>query len=375
MAREGLGPHWECLLANDFDAKKARAYIANWGADHFIEGDVRAIKNEQLVGNPDMIWASFPCQDLSLAGQGEGLLGDRSSTVLEVWRIIAHLQRTEREPSLIVFENVCGLITSRGGADFENIVRSFHQSGYKVGALVIDAMDFLPQSRKRIFFVATKAGIKINENLTSDVPSIKFSSHGLIRAVEKLPEQLSKSWIWWKLPKPEAKVKSLQEIVESENEVEWNTGEKTAKILSQMNEKNFEKIRKLAESTTLEYATVFRRTRLEDGKKVVRAEVRDDGVAGCLRTPNGGSSKQILIEIRGDNIRSRHITGREGARLMGLPEAYEIPTNANQALYLAGDGVAVPVVAFLSDNILRPILELNERDVEYSRVSLQANAA
>jgi len=41
MATIGLGPRWRCLLANDFDAKKERAYRLNFPpADEFTGADV-----------------------------------------------------------------------------------------------------------------------------------------------------------------------------------------------------------------------------------------------------------------------------------------------------------------------------------------------
>ena len=65
---------------------------------------------------------------------------------------------------------------------------------------------------------------------------------------------------------------------------------------------------------------LYRRTRVENGVKVQRAEVRFDGVAGCLRTPSGGSSRQYILLVEGDKIRSRLLSARETARLMGLPK-------------------------------------------------------
>ncbi|EBU9644554.1 DNA cytosine methyltransferase [Escherichia coli] len=80
MARAGLGPDWQCLLANDFDPKKGAAYAANWGDDHLRVADVATLSTADLPGCADLAWASFPCQDLSLAGAGAGLKGERSGT-------------------------------------------------------------------------------------------------------------------------------------------------------------------------------------------------------------------------------------------------------------------------------------------------------
>ena len=94
---------------------------------------------------------------------------------------------------------------------------------------------------------------------------------------------------------------------------------------------------------------VYKRTRLNEvGVKVQRAEVRFDDVAGCLRTPAGGSSRQVILVVEGRRVRSRLISSRETARLMGLPETYVLPKNYNEAYHLTGDGVVVPVVRHLA---------------------------
>ena len=101
---------------------------------------------------------------------------------------------------------------------------------------------------------------------------------------------------------------------------------------------------------------VYKRTRFDaDGDKVQRAEIRFDDVAGCLRTPSGGSSRQSIMVVKGNKVRSRLLSPREAARLMGLPDEYALPSNYNDAYHLAGDGVAVPVVRFLAAHILEPI--------------------
>lgn len=101
--------------------------------------------------------------------------------------------------------------------------------------------------------------------------------------------------------------------------------------------------------------TVYRRTRTENGMKVQRAEVRFDDIAGCLRTPGGGSSRQILLVVEGDRIRSRLISPRETARLMGLADSYVLPRSYSAACHLTGDGVVAPVVRHLARHLFEPI--------------------
>ena len=86
------------------------------------------------------------------------------------------------------------------------------------------------------------------------------------------------------------------------------------------------------------------------------AEIRSDGIAGCLRTPKGGSARQILLRVGKGEISIRLLSPRECARLMGADE-YVISGNINQALFGFGDAVCVPVVTWIGENYLNPLLK------------------
>ncbi|MDT4877186.1 dcm: DNA (cytosine-5-)-methyltransferase [compost metagenome] len=101
----------------------------------------------------------------------------------------------------------------------------------------------------------------------------------------------------------------------------------------------------------------FRRVRVENGRKVQRLELRFDGLAGCLRTPSGGSSRQYVAIVDEGRVALRRLTGREAARLMGVDDAYRLPTSESAALKLMGDAVAVPVVEALTRQLLLPALQ------------------
>ena len=119
--------------------------------------------------------------------------------------------------------------------------------------------------------------------------------------------------------------------------------------------------------------TAFRRMRDVDGRRMSRTELRFDGIAGCLRVPTGGSSRQFVIFAENGEIRSRLLSPREATRLMGLPEDYRLPANMNEALAIAGDGVVVSVVRFLAGHILQPVLHASARSAvtDHSLSSLQ----
>ena len=102
---------------------------------------------------------------------------------------------------------------------------------------------------------------------------------------------------------------------------------------------------------------IYRRTRSDSmGAKLQRAEVRFDDIAGCLRTPAGGSSRQVIMVVDGETVRSRLISALETASLMGLGSDYRLPKTYSDAYHLTGDGVVVPVVRHLAAHIFEPLL-------------------
>jgi DNA (cytosine-5)-methyltransferase 1 len=359
MARAGLGSDWTCLFANDFDHKKGLTYQANWGTGgELTVGDVGKLKSTDLPGLAELIWGSFPCQDLSLAGGGAGLKGERSGTFYPFWDIVKNLIAEDKAPKIVALENVLGTLTSHGGKDFDAICQMFAQADYRFGALVINASLFVPQSRPRLFFIGVRSDVNIHPSLLAPEPLGPFHTRGLCKAVEGVSALTKKKLIWWNLPTPHHRNSTFADIIEENPaSVGWHTASETKQLLAMMSTVNLAKVNAAKRSGRRMVGTIYKRTRLdEDGGKIQRAEVRFDDVAGCLRTPSGGSSRQTIIVIDGTQVRSRLISARETARLMGLPDTYKLPKNYNEAYHLTGDGVAVPVVRHLARHIFEPLL-------------------
>jgi len=358
LARAGLGGDWECLFANDIDTKKGASYAANWGREHLKVEDVGKLTTAGIPGRADLAWGSFPCQDLSLAGDYAGLKGDRSGTFWPFWRLIEALAKDGRPPTVVVLENVCGALTSHGGKDFAAIGDAFAAGGYRFGALVIDAVRFVPQSRPRLFIVAIREERALPANLALPEAGPLWHPPNLVSAHEKLSERATEAWVWWSLPAPSARKLRFADVIEDEPEgVSWHTAAETQRLISLMSPINRKKVEQAMRMGKRMVGGIYKRTRKdESGKRVQRAEVRFDDVSGCLRTPVGGSSRQIIMIVEGTKVRSRLLAPREAARLMGLPETYTLPTNYNDAYHLAGDGVVVPVVRFLAAHLLEPLL-------------------
>jgi DNA (cytosine-5)-methyltransferase 1 len=358
MARLGLGPAWKCTFANDFCEKKASAYRAFFGPSPELKAaDVGRLTTKDLPGVPDLVWASFPCQDLSLAGNGAGLDGERSGTFRPFWRLISGMVGEARPPRLVVLENVIGALTSHSGRDFASIVRAFSESGYQMGAIIINAASFLPHSRPRLFFVGLHGQTPISPKLTSATPSPPWHTKSLIKAQENLPERLVRNWVWWTLPVPKETVPALATVIESRpTGTVWHSESDTHKLLRLMTPTHRKRVADALRAGGRHIGTIYKRTRpAQSGGMAQRAEVRFDGISGCLRTPVGGSSRQTVIVVEKGRIRTRLLSPREAARLMGVPDSYPLPSSYNDAYHLFGDGVAVPVVSWLENHLLWPL--------------------
>ncbi len=375
MVRAGLGPSWKALFANDFDAKKADTYTRNWGGAALVVDDVANVSLEQLPGRADLAWASFPCQDLSLAGNGKGLSGERSGTFWPFWRHIEALAADGRPPRIVALENVYGAVRSHGGKDFAAIASAFSELGYRYGAMLIDAAHFVPQSRLRLFIVGVHESQRVPSKALRGEPHPTWHPKAIREAVKDLPRSAADRWLWWDLPRPHEAPVNLSDLIELEPEdVKWHSSEETQYLLSLMSEVNVQKVHDAKANSSLKVGTLYRRTRKDlRGERQQRAEVRFDGIAGCLRTPAGGSSRQTIILVEADKVRSRLLSPREGARLMGLPDSYCLPQNYNAAYHLVGDGVVVPVVSHLARNLFEPVLDSGEVSstdaVTYNRAS------
>lgn len=357
MVRAGLGNRWQCVLANDIDPAKCGSYRANWGERDLVEGDIRSLDPKLLRQQIDLYWASSPCQDFSLAGKGAGLSGRRSG-IFEDWMgLVSGAVQSGYGPKIICFENVMGLVTRNAGRDFNKVLMSFIEQGYRIGALEINADQFLPQSRPRVFVVAIRNDLHIDGTLNQEKPSLPFHSARLQDFVRSASKTVAENWIWWRLAVPPARTVGLADLVKPRTDDGWFDEIEMRRLLSMMSELNTAKVNRLLEMPGHHVATIYKRGRPDiTGHVRQRAEVRFDGIAGCLRTPAGGSSRQTVLFITDGKLRARLLNVREAARLMGLPDSYIMPNSFNVGYKLAGDGVAVPVVEHIATHLLEPIV-------------------
>lgn len=351
LVRLGLGDNWICTFANDISPEKGAAYRQNFGPGEFRLGDVFDLTPGDLPGPADLWWGSFPCQDLSIAGPGGGLAGQQSGAFWGFWRLAQRMIAAGQPPPVVALENVTGLMTRQGGQDFNTLIDVLAGSGYIVGALEINGAAFVPQSRPRLFVVAVRDHMRLVA-LAGPGPGRFGHTKRLIGAWSKLPANAKACWAWWQLPEPPPMAQGLADLLDRQPGA-WHSASKTQALLTIMSQRHRQQVEAASASQRPTVAAVYRRTR-KDGQ---RAEIRLDGLSGCIRTGSGGSSKQFLLHVEGGAIRSRHFTARELARLMGVSDSYQLPANYSRAYHLLGDGVIVPAVRWLSDNLLLSLVK------------------
>ena len=362
LVRLGLGDGWECVGAIDIDRGKIAAYRTNFGDQGLRHDDVRNLQAGDIQGQLDLAWASFPCQDVSIAGNRSGLDGGTSGAFWPAWQVIQQLVDTDRAPVVIALENVRNLIGSNDGRDFSSVIGALASAGYSVGALLLDARLFLPHSRKRVFIVGVRIGVTLPPALIVAEPTPEFHPPDLRRAVERLPEAVRRHWVWWAMPMPEPSGVRLDDLVDESSSVTWHTEAETTALVASMGAADLEKLDRTKTEGIRCVGTIYVRSRpdLVDGRKR-RANLRLDGHASCLVTPNGRMSSQIVVEIDGDRVRTRYMTHGEGARLMGMPSTYRMPRGYNACFRVLGEGVAVPVVRHLAHHLLEPLIDASQR--------------
>jgi len=352
---------WRVCFANDIDETKARTYRANFAAEDLVVSDVRNVKPVDLP--PALLaTASFPCTDLSLAGQRQGLRG-RESGALWPWLELLSALPESRRPPILMLENVLGLLSVNGGADFEAAVGRINSLAYRCDPFIVDAAHFVPQSRVRVFIVCVRDALGI-------LPAVAVAQPSETRP-KKLVDFMARTphlrWGQLSIPSPRTRRRQLQELLEvlPEDAAEWWDIARTHKLLHQMSRKHRAVADELIRRDTVSAVTVYRRTR-RDG---CRAELRADGVAGCLRTARGGSSRQIVAFAGAGQFRARFMTPRECARLQGAPDSFVIPVASHDAVFAFGDAVCVPVIEWIARHYLNPLAAKVLERAGYARAS------
>ncbi|QEL19352.1 DNA cytosine methyltransferase [Limnoglobus roseus] len=367
LVREGLvRTGWRCVYANDISAKKQQAYEARFGVDeHFHLHDITDANAvvTRMPGQPFLATASFPCVDLSLAGNYRGLAGKESSTFFGFIDVVKSLG--SRQPQVIMVENVTGLLTSRGGEDFADAVRALSKLGYWLDAFVLDASHFTPQSRPRVFIIAVLSHLKPVEKaragwLWPPQTLSPLRSAAIMRAKRDI--ELETGWVEFELPNPPSLQIQLKDVIAVGDDQAWWSEHEVLRHYAMMSDLHRGQVDKIVASKADWTGTIFRRIR--EGQ--MRAEVRFDGIAGCLRTPKGGSAKQIVISIRSGRMKMRWMSPAEYAALQGVPD-FPLVGSEIQQLWGFADAVCVPAIEWIDQQVLTPLYEQGLKSIKPER--------
>jgi DNA (cytosine-5)-methyltransferase 1 len=350
MGLEAAG--WSVTFANDFSQKKFELYEDFYPDthDHYVVGDIFDLEAADI---PQTLLAtcSFPCIDLSLAGNMNGIQGQHSSAFWGFTRILEE-QGTDAPPIVLV-ENVPGWLHSNGGTDFRVTVESLNHLEYACDVFALDALRFRPQSRVRVFLIGvrlpSKAGA-LKQILKRPASLLPSAMHRRLLANQDL------HWFYNEIPNPPPLLRGgLGQIIEPlpDGDNRWWSQEKVDRHLNMMQPLHRTRINQMQAVEKISYRTFFRRRR----GGFQRAEVRNDDIAGCLRTAVGGSGKQFIVAAGNGTVRMRTMTPHEYARLQGVPDNFPIVVEGVQALTGFGDAVCVPVITWIGENILNPLVQ------------------
>ncbi|MFV9507572.1 MAG: DNA cytosine methyltransferase [Oscillochloridaceae bacterium umkhey_bin13] len=342
---------WHEIYALDYSPLKQRMYAKHFGADQYVVEDIHTV-DAATVPSAVLAHASFPCTDTSVAGSRQGLAGRESSAFWGFIRVLRDMG--DKRPPLVLLENVEGFLTSHTGNDLRDALAALNDLGYCVDLMLINALHFVPQSRVRLFVVGMR-GLEAQDIFTQEAILSQPTNARPDKIRRFIQENPQIDWFLSELPALPPYRQDFAAIIDHDEP--WWPQERSAYLLQQMHVHHKEKLAHLIQQSTWTYGTAFRRMRVRDGLKQSTAEIRLDGIAGCLRTPKGGSARQIVIRAGFGQFNARLLNAVENARLMGADQyhlASDVPLN--DALFGFGDAVCVPVIEWIAEHVLEPLL-------------------
>ena len=417
---QDLGFETECVMTSEIKPYAVETLSKNFNHDYFV-GDIFQVDNKQIP-DFDFLLGGFPCQPFSAGGKRQGFVDTRGTLFFEIERILR-----DKKPYGFILENVEGLVKHDLENKNDEIGRTLstilykleNELGYEVSWEVLDSIDFgLPQSRKRIFIVGTQDK---KPNLKTESKSFKSLKSILENGLETMNSDLTNRLLSH-FDIEDLYGKSIKDKRGGSNNIHsWDIGIKGEvsdeqiillnKLFKERRKKhwaekigidwmdgmplNLEQISTFYQSQNLEEMlndlVEKGYLRFEQPKKLVR-EITENGekkyrdydttkpkgyniVTGKLSfeinkilDPNDIAPTLVATDVSRlavpDNGGLRRLTIREGLRLFGYPEWYEIPVKETEAFDLLGNTVAVPVV----EHVAKEVAEIYESNLVYSTV-------
>lgn len=350
---------WRTVYALDYDEEKAAQYSMNFDPNHYQLKDIAHEVGDNLP-NVTLAHASFPCTDLSVAGGRRGIHQGQSSAFWQFVRILSEMKKKygSSSPNLVLLENVEGLLSSNNGKDLQSVIKALNELGYRVDLLRINAAHFVPQSRVRIFIVGVHKSIvsSYEQNNLLQEYSLRSTNARPQKIIDYITSNPDLDWYFHRLPNLPVRTISLEDVLDGE--AAWWPHERVEYLYNQLHSYHKLLVDEMKKLDGYQYYPAFRRMRMRDGSSQSTVELRTDGIAGCLRTPKGGSARQIIVRVGKGRIDARLINGKEAGRLMGANKFKINPSlSLNQTLFGFGDAVCVPAVQWLAENYFNSIFE------------------
>lgn len=305
MAFEAAGAR--CIFTAEANKFARQTYEANFPSDHPFVGDVREI-NASEVPSHDILVAGFPCQPFSLAGvskqnslgRAHGFLDKTRGTLFfEVARILA-----EKQPRMLLLENVKNILSHDGGRTFETIIRTLNEIGYDVTYRIVDASKYVPQNRKRVAIIG----------------SLRHSTRS---------QDIEAVWSTYEARK--AASIGIGSLLDDPVAEKYFISDKLWTYLQNHAAKHRER-----------------------GNGFGYGLVDSNSISRTLSARYHKDGSEILVASR-KNGNPRRLTPRECARLMGFPETYRIPVSDTQAYIQFGNSVVVPLFIDLAKSMIREL--------------------
>ncbi len=290
----------KCLFSSEWNEYSKKTYLENFG--DIPHGDITKI-DENTILEHDVLVAGFPCQPFSIAGVSKkkslgkehGFLDATQGTLFfDIARILK-----ARRPRMFLLENVKNLARHDKGKTFQVILNTLKELDYNVSYEIIDACNYVPQHRERIYIVG------MDRNYYGVNCYFEFPQH-----LESKPR--------------------IKEILENNVDLKYTLTDKLWSYLKKYAEKHKAK-----------------------GNGFGFGLVDLNGIARTLSARYYKDGSEILIPQKNKN--PRRLTPRECARLMGFPDDFKITVSDTQAYKQFGNSVAIPVVETIAKSIASQI--------------------
>ena len=352
---------FRCVWSCDNGKYANQVYTKQFGEAHRHSADVRGV-DPRDIPDFDLLCAGFPCQAFSVAGKRKGFQDTRGTLFFEICRIAE-----AKKPSLLLLENVKGLLSSGRGQVFYTIIQSLEDLGYWVEWQVLNSKHFgVPQNRERVFLIGHLRGTGGREIFPIG------EADGMAQGeAERKREQISLAIDrnYWKGPDKHgqrtvvgvtlANTSRYRQGVnrtplkKDENSFALNSAGDQGVAISFTNPHNPEEERRVNLSDTSRAV----KPPYGNQQPLVLAD-RTRTLAGLGR--NLESPKLITNALSGvqkdnlilENLMIRRLTPVECERLQGFPDGWTEGLSDTQRYKCLGNAVSVPVITFLGRRIM-----------------------